>query len=117
MGKNVTARFNLSDDKITNIYVYDEFENVAKVDLKDELICPTAKITKEGEEYVLTAFDEASGIWKITDASTDRLLKHYINKDYPTTIIEKLSDLPDVRDGVAVYDYAGNRVVCNIPKE
>ena len=108
MGKNITVRFNLSSEEVTDVYVYDEFKNIAKVELNDDEEGPEVSIKEKEDGYVLMAKDENSGIWKITDATTNKLIKHYIKQEYPKTIIEKVADLVDKETILRVYDYVGN---------
>ena len=109
MGKNITVRFNLSDEEITSVYVYDEFKNIATVELVEDNQKPEVSLEEGEDGYVLMAKDDESGIWKITDANTNNLIKHYIKQEYPETIIEKVADLTDEETTtLRVYDYVGN---------
>lgn len=111
MGKNITVRFNLTDSVIEDIYVHDEFDNMTKVHLEEDNTEPVVNVSKKENGYIITASDEESGIWKIADDFTGKIIKNYTRKDYPKTITEKIDNVESLETGIRVYDYAGNYAV------
>ena len=115
MGKNVTVRFNLSNEDVEDIYVYDEFNNIAKIHLDVDEEGPDVSVKKEGNDYVVYASDEESGIWKITEASTDKILKNYMKDKYPAFVTETLDGLNENEEySIKVYDYVGNSTLVKV---
>lgn len=106
MGKNVTVRFNLSSEDVSDVYVHNEFNNVSKVHLDVDENKPLVNVQKRNDVFVISAKDDESGIWKITEASTDKVINNYMRQDYPVDVTEEIEE-----NEVKVYDYAGNVAV------